>query len=346
VRIAIVNDLAMATEALRRVLMKVPAYQLAWVARDGTEAVERCRQDTPDLILMDLMMPVMDGAEATRRIMAQTPCPILIVTATIDGNFAKVFEALGAGALDVVQTPTLADGSETQGIAALKFKIEAIGRLAWGDNYYRQPIGAGRDELQARSVSGTPLIVIGASAGGPAALATILGSLPHDFPAAIVIVQHVDVQFVPLMVAWLNERSALSVRIARQGDRPLTGTALIAGTDDHLIFTDAASLGYTPEPRDSCYRPSVDVFFESVVRHWKRKVLGVLLTGMGRDGARGLKAMRDAGSLTIAQDAASCAVYGMPKAAAQLNAAVTILPLDEIANKLTHFVIPNLITQE
>ena len=271
------NDVAMATEALRRVVISVPAYHLAWLARDGTEAVERCRQDTPDLILMDLMMPVMDGAEATRRIMAQTPCPILLVTATIDGNFAKVFEALGAGALDVVQTPTLANGSEAQGIAALKFKIEAIRRLASGDNYYRPPIGAGRDELQARSVSGHPLIVIGASAGGPAALATILGSLPHDFPAAIiVIVQHVDVQFVPLMVTWLNERSALSVRIARQGDRPLTGTALIAGTRDHLIFTDPASLGYTPEPRDSCYRPSVDVFFESVVRHWKRKVLGVL----------------------------------------------------------------------
>src|SRR3984893_12399259 len=104
-RIAIVNDVAMATEALRRVLAGVPGHQLAWIARDGAEAVERCRQDTPDLILMDLMMPVMDGAEATRRIMAQSPCAILVVTATVDEHFAKVFEALGAGALDVVQTP-------------------------------------------------------------------------------------------------------------------------------------------------------------------------------------------------------------------------------------------------
>ena len=240
-RIAIVNDVAMATEALRRVVISVPAYHLAWLARDGTEAVERCRQDTPDLILMDLMMPVMDGAEATRRIMAQTPCPILLVTATIDGHFAKVFEALGAGALDVVQTPALAGSSELQGVAALKFKIEAIRRLVSGDQRHKHPSGAPKDEPQPSSASGAPLIVIGASAGGPATLATILSSLPHDFPAAIVIVQHVDAQFVPLMVAWLNERSALSVRTARQGDRPRTSTALIAGTNNHLVFTRACS---------------------------------------------------------------------------------------------------------
>jgi two-component system response regulator WspF len=341
-----VNDVEMATEALRRVLISVPAYHLAWVARDGTEAVERCRQDTPDLILMDLMMPVMDGAEATRRIMAQTPCPILVVTPTVDGHFAKVFEALGAGALDVVQTPALAGSSELQGAAALKFKIEAIRRLVSGDKGHQHPSGAPKDEPQPSSVSGDPLIVIGTSAGGPVTLATILSSLPHDFSAAIVIVQHVDAQFVPLMVAWLNERSALSVRIARQGDRPRTSTALIAGTNDHLVFTDSESLGYTPEPRDCCYRPSVDVFFESVVRHWKRKVVGVLLTGMGRDGAKGLKAIRHAGSLTVAQDAASCVVYGMPKAAAELDAAVKILPLNEIANELINFVTPKLIRQE
>lgn len=337
-RIAIVNDVAMATEALRRVVVSVPGYRLAWVARDGAEAVERCRQDTPDLILMDLMMPVMDGAESTRRIMARTPCAILVVTATLDGNFAKVFEALGAGALDVVQTPALAGISQPQGIAALKFKIEAIRRLVSGGNGHMQPGGSTGDESQSSSGSSDPLIVIGASAGGPAALATILGGLPRDFPAAIVIIQHMDAEFVPLMAAWLSERSTLSVRIARQGDRPQAGAALIAGTKDDLVFTNSQSLRYTPEAPNCCYRPSVDVFFESVVHHWKGMLAGVLLTGMGRDGARGLKAMRDAGSLTIAQDAASCVVYGMPKAAAELDAAVKILPLNEIANELKSFV--------
>src|ERR1700686_5834364 len=126
--------MAMAAEVLRRVIISVPGYELAWVACDGAEAVERCQQDTPDLILIDLMMPVMDGVEATRRIMAQNPCGILVVTATLEGHFAKVFEALGAGALDVVQTPFLAGNSPLQGIAALKFKLAAMGRLVSGDS--------------------------------------------------------------------------------------------------------------------------------------------------------------------------------------------------------------------
>jgi len=336
-RIAIVNDVAMATEALRRVLLSVPGYRLAWVAVNGAEAVEKCKQDTPDLILMDLMMPVMDGVEATRRIMASTPCGILVVTSTLDGHSTEVFEALGAGALDVVQTPVLAGYSRLQGTAALKFKLDAIGRLV-GDNRPQQPGSSAPIEPQPGSFSRTRLIAIGASAGGPAALASILGGLPREFPAAIVIVQHVDPQFVPMMATWLHQQSALSVRIVRQGDRPQANTALIAGTGDHLAFISSLSLGYSPQPRDCRYRPSIDVFFESVVRHWKGDVAGVLLTGMGRDGASGLKALREAGALTIAQDARSSAVYGMPKAAAELDAAARILPLNEIAKELVDFV--------
>jgi len=177
-------------------------------------------------------------------------------------------------------------------------------------------------------------VAIGASAGGPAALAKVLSGLPRDFPAAIVIVQHVDAEFVPLMADWLNHASALPVRIARQGDRPEAGTALIAGTNDHLVFMNPRQLGYTPEPRERNYRPSIDVFFESVVRYWNGQSAGVVLTGMGRDGANGLKAMRLAGSATIAQNAATSVVYGMPKAAAEQDAAASILPIDEIAGKL------------
>jgi two-component system response regulator WspF len=173
---------------------------------------------------------------------------------------------------------------------------------------------------------------------GPAALATILSALPRDFPAAIMIIQHVDAQFVPSMAIWLNETSGVSVRVARDGDQPQVNAALIAGTNDHLLFTNSRSLGYTPEPRDCFYRPSIDVFFQSVVRHWTGKAAGVLLTGMGRDGAKGLRAMRDSGSLTIAQDAASSVVYGMPKAAAEMHAAAKILPVNEIAGGLINFV--------
>jgi two-component system response regulator WspF len=335
VRIAIANDVAMAVEALRRVIGSVPNYRLAWVALNGADAVERCRQDTPDLILMDLIMPVMDGAEATRRIMADAPCAILIVTATLAGNSGKVFEALGAGALDVVQTPILGGNGQMEGAATLKIKIDSVGKLV---------SGAGRrfdNPTPAGSVNSTDsklqLVAIGASAGGPGALATILGALPANFPAAIVIVQHLDPEFVPLFAGWLNDRSALSVRVAQQGDRPQASTALIAQTGNHLVFVNPHSLGYVSDPRDSCYRPSVDVFFESVVRHWKGSVAGVLLTGMGKDGSSGLKALRDFGSLTIAQDSASCVVYGMPKAAAELGAVMEVLPPEKIAGGLIDF---------
>jgi two-component system response regulator WspF len=335
-RIAIVNDTATATEAMRRVIGSVPGYQLAWVAADGAGAVERCKRDTPDLILMDLIMPVMDGAEATRRIMAHTPCAILIVTASLQGHRAKVFEALGAGALDVVQTPILGGNGQLEGAAKLKFKIDAVGPLVAGAT------GAldvpSRTAAPHRPDKSLGLVAIGASAGGPAALAAILSGLPRDFPAAMVIIQHLDEQFVPALAGWLNERSALAVRAARQGDWPQAGAALVAATNDHLVLLSPHSLGYTSEPRDCCYRPSVDVFFESVVRHWKGKVAGALLTGMGRDGARGLKALRNAGSLTIAQDSASCMVYGMPKAAVELDAAMEILPLNQIAKGLVNFI--------
>jgi two-component system response regulator WspF len=178
------------------------------------------------------------------------------------------------------------------------------------------------------------LVAIGASAGGPAALATVLSGLPQDFSAAIVIIQHVDAQFASGMVEWLAQPSPLPVRVAREGDHLTVGTVLLAGTSDHLRLKASDWLGYTPEPREYVYRPSVDVFFQSICQYWPGEVVGVLLTGMGRDGALGLKALRNKGHYTIAQDKASSAVYGMPKAAAALDAAVDILPLERIAPRL------------
>jgi two-component system, chemotaxis family, response regulator WspF len=334
-RIAVVNDMLMAREALRRVIAEMPDHSLAWTARDGAEAVKRCTEDTPELILMDLIMPVMDGVEATRRIMALAPCAILVVTATVEGHTPQVFEALGAGALDAVQTPVLDVRGHLDGASTLKLKIETIRRLI-SRSSDRKHCGRLNGNLQPRSVPINPLVVIGASAGGPAALATILRGLTGDFLAPMVIVQHIDAEFAPSMASWLGRQSALAVRIACEGDQPRAGTALIASTDDHLIFLDSRNLGYTPEPRDCFYRPSVDVFFESVAGHWKGDVVAVLLTGMGRDGARGLKTLRNAGALTIAQNAESCVVYGMPKAAVELDAAVEILPLETIASCLTN----------
>jgi two-component system chemotaxis response regulator CheB/two-component system response regulator WspF len=185
-----------------------------------------------------------------------------------------------------------------------------------------------------RTGDGTPLVAIGASAGGPAVLSMLLKQFPKSFPAAIVIIQHMDAEMAPGMATWLAQDSKLTVRLAAEGDRPTAGVALIAGTSDHLVLKGPIRLGYTPEPREYVYRPSVDAFFMSVTKMWRDAAVGVLLTGMGRDGAAGLKAMRDRGFHTIAQDAATSAVYGMPKAAARLEAAVEILPIDRIATRI------------
>ena len=265
--------------------------------------------------------------------MAGTPCPILIVTVSVGSNAWRAFEAMGHGALDAVDTPSFDRGDVREGAEPLLRKIETLGRMLRDRNPGHSC--GGRRLPSSGQVHGDGLVAIGASAGGPAALATVLRGLPKDFPAAIVIVQHVDEQFAAGMAEWLGQQSALPVRLAKPGDRPRGGTVLLAGTNDHLVLRNTGQLDYTPEPLQSGYRPSVDVFFQSVSRSWRGAVVGVLLTGMGRDGALGLKALRNQGHLTIAQDRASSAVYGMPKAAAALNAAVDIVPLDRMAPRLT-----------
>jgi chemotaxis response regulator CheB len=329
VRIGIVNDLPIAVEALRRTLALAPQHQIIWVASDGTEAIAHCRDDLPDLILMDLLMPKMDGVEATRRIMSDTPCAILLVTACVDTNTPYVFDALGYGALDAIDTPVLGKDAAS-GLSPLLQKIAAIETLVGdarrGAETKRRPA--------PRAPSGAGLLAIGASAGGPAALAAVLRGLPSDFPAGVVVIQHIDEKFAPGLAEWLQHSCAMPVRLAREGDSIEPGTVLLAGRGDHLVLCAPDRLGYVAEPLELAYRPSIDEFFKSVVRHWPAEAVAVLLSGMGRDGADGLKALRDKGHHTIAQDRATSAVYGMPGAAAKIGAAVDILPLADIAPRL------------
>jgi chemotaxis response regulator CheB len=327
--IGIVNDSALAVESTRRILALQPAHRVLWVATDGAQAVDFCAAHPPDVVLMDLIMPGIDGVEATRRIVGAHPCAVLVVTDSVGAHAARVYEAMAAGALDAVDTPTFGDGKNAHAEIALLTKLDQISR--WLD----APLAGTRKHprMQA-SRAPAPLVAIGASAGGPGALATILSALPARFPAAIVIVQHVDRAFAQGMADWLDQQADLSVRVAVAGEPPQRGVALLAATNDHLRLSTHGQLEYTREPADTPYRPSVDVFFESVVRNWPHSALGVLLTGMGRDGAAGLKSMREKGHYTIAQDEATSAVYGMPKAAAELGAARAILPLAHIAAEL------------
>ena len=333
-RIAIVNDTLIASEALRRVVVTVPEYDIAWIARDGAEAIAKCAADTPDLILMDLIMPVVDGVEATRQIMKQSPCAILVVTSSVTSNAGRVFEAMGYGALDAINTPILgASGNSPGGGMELLNSIAKVARQIGKTRLY-----SGFQSAIPKCLT-PPLLAIGSSTGGPQALVTLLSGLPANFAFAVAIVQHVDAEFAPGLADWLSQKTNLSVSLAL-ADRPLeVGKVLIAATNDHLVLQSNLTLKYTKEPLDYPYRPSVDCFFESIAQYWPGKGVAVLLTGMGKDGAKGLKTLRQARWHTIAQDKSTCVVYGMPKAAAELDAAVQVLPIDSIANSCIKYLV-------
>ena len=338
IRVGIVNDMKLAAEVLRKIVVADPALEVSWIARDGAEAVVFCASNLPDIVLMDLVMPNVNGVEATRRIMAATPCPILVVTATVSGHMDLVYDAMGAGAVDVTTTPIVGDQRGLDSGEELRRKIQSvwqISRLARSP-----PVPEPRSARHAlsslsgqsrRSDSAPPLLAIGASTGGPAALAKVLGELPADFPAAVAIVQHIDHDFVDGLATWLASTSRLPVAVARGGERLRRGRVLLADAGRHLVLDAHGALQYTQDPKGSLHCPSVDVFFNSVALHAPPGSCGLLLTGMGRDGATGLLAIREAGHQTVAQDQASSVVYGMPGAAAALGAARHILPLGRLA---------------
>ena len=329
-RIAVVNDTEVAVEILSRIIASVPGYEIAWTAPGGEAAVEKCARDKPDLILMDLIMPVMDGVEATARIMKNSPCAILVVTASIDANAEKVFEAMGHGALDAVCTPVLVGKEKFEGQEELLKKIATIGKLIGKNNIVKK---AEQEKAPARRII-PEIVAIGSSTGGPKALSLILSGLPENLGAALVIVQHVDAKFAGGLAEWLNDQTRLKVVLAEEGIHPEENVVYVAGTNDHLVLEENMTFSYTVEPRDYPYRPSVDTFFSSLESHWPGKGTAVLLTGIGKDGANGLLALKKAGWHTIAQDEESSVVYGMPKTAAELGAAREILPLREIGNAI------------
>jgi two-component system, chemotaxis family, response regulator WspF len=322
VKIAIVDEPRHA-ELVKLAILLGGEHEVAWLADSETTLTERCSALVPDLVLLNVDLPSVDGQAATRRLVQAGSA--VLVTAAGQADPARVFEAIGHGALDAI---SLQDAMFPEPMSRLLLpKIAAVAR--WIGKGSVKGLAASDDSSVCQR-----LIAIGASAGGPAALSVVLGGLSRRLPAGIVVVQHLGEDFTVGIAEWLRRSTELDVRVAREGDRPAAGTVLVAGGNDHLIFKPGARLGYSPEPREKIYRPSIDVFFDSVCRLWRGTAVGVLLTGMGRDGAQGLQTLRARGHHTIAQDEATSAVYGMPKAAAALNAAVDILPLDRIAGRI------------
>lgn len=331
-RVGIVNDLALAREVLRRVVVGVPGYSVAWLAEDGDVAVARAAADRPDVVLMDLVMPKVDGVEATRRIMRECPCPVLVVTASVSTNYALACRAMGAGALDAVDTPTFGPGGGIQNAEKL------VARLAQLEVELTDLSASGlMAPIRAPAAQGAqPLFVLlGASTGGPEALAHVLSAFPKGSPATVLIAQHIAADFAPALVQQLATYCRLPVRAAKGGDAPEPGTVYVAASNDHLELAPDGTLRYTAHPQASPYRPSVDVLFASCAARATRLGAAALLTGMGRDGAEGLLRLRAAGWYTVAQDEATSVVKdGMPKAAVDKRAAVEVLPLQHIGETL------------
>jgi two-component system, chemotaxis family, response regulator WspF len=325
-RVGVVHGSPSMATSLMRVVALRASDSVLWSTASGIEAVSLCAKQKPDVVLLDLMASGIDGVEVTRRIMAGSPCAILIVTSSLHANVSRVFEAMGHGALDVLDVPPLTSGDLQKDAQPLLTKLATISRL----------IGDTKKEVAApvEIANSLPLVAIGASTGGPPVLATILRGLTPAVRATIVVVQHVDERFTAGLTGWLSDQSGLPVTVATEGQRLTRGHVFVAGTSDHLVFKSAERLGYTTDPVECVYRPSVDVFLRSAVRWWRGDLVGILLTGMGSDGAIGLKEMRIRGHHTIAQDEATSAVYGMPKAAALLNAAVDVLPIERIAGRV------------
>lgn len=340
IRILIVDDSPSVREFLRHILEKAGGFEIVGEAADGGRAVDLAVTLRPDVIAMDISMPVLDGLAATRAIMAARPTPIVIVSGHwIPEEVARTFEALGAGALAILEKPRFGspafERQEKQLVTTLRLMsgVRVVSRQARGSA--PRPVQAKAEPLrQARCEA----VAMGASTGGPQALRAILSALPAGFAAPIAVVQHISRGFLPGLVQWLDDHSSLTVSIAADGQAMKPGTAYFAPDDRHMIVTRDLTIRLSEDPPIGTLRPSVGPLFHSMAEALGDRAIGVLLTGMGRDGARELLLMRERGALTIAQDECTSIVHGMPGEAIRLGAATHVLPLEEIAAKLLRMV--------
>src|SRR6266567_121739 len=326
IKVLLADDSAVVRTVLKDIFHATPDITVVGEATNGLEGVALTERLKPDLIVMDIMMPVMDGLAAIEIIMARCPTPILVLSATMDDkevNYA--FTAIKKGALDVMEKPR-SNGFDHNGEFSARI-VEKVRMLARIKVIRRWPGTRTPVELKSGYQGGSrDILAIGASTGGPKAVMRILKSLPADFNAAIFIVQHIASGFARGFSQWLDHDSAIRVRLAVDGQVFKTGEALVAPNDCHMISAKGKVRLVQGEPVNCC-RPSIDVFFNSLAEEEGARVVGVLLTGMGKDGAQGLHRIKEQGGVTIVQDETSCVVFGMPKAAIALNAVEEILPL-------------------
>ncbi len=343
IKVLIVDDSKVVQELMEHILTSDPDIRIVGIASSGKEAIKLTREKRPDIITMDFHMPDMDGSDATRTIMETTPTPIIIVSGSIGTTDIKhSFDLIESGALAVVLRPP---GIQHPGFNnARKELIQTIKLMAEVKvvrHYNRKNkvslksfVIPSENELKRE----LKLVAIGASTGGPAALQKILSGLPKEFPLPVVIVQHISSGFLAGFVQWLSISSGIPLQIASDGEKIKAGTAYMAPDGFHLGVQQGLVIMLSTLPPENGLRPSVDHLFRSVAQVVGKNAIGVLLTGMGKDGASELKGMRDSGAITIAQDEESSVIFGMPGEAVKIGAAGHVLPIDRIAEFLNELV--------
>jgi two-component system chemotaxis response regulator CheB len=337
IRVLVVEDSRTVRARLLEVLASDPELVVVGEAHDGKQAIERCRELRPDVITMDMMLPVMTGLAATEYIMAHFPTPILIVSSSTNrGELFRTYEALAAGAVDVLEKPA-ADEPEGAWEARFLSTLKLVSRIKVITHLRARTAARATDALATlgRAASGAErtcaVVGVGASTGGPGALAEVLRRLPADFSIPVLLVLHIGEPFGRSFAEWLQGQIGRPVAYAEEGEAiaAARGRVLMAPPERHLVVR-GAGVRLTNDPERHSCRPSVDVLFESMAAEYRAGASACLLTGMGRDGAAGLLAIHRAGGLTIAQDEATSVVYGMPREAVLMGAASLVLPLPEI----------------
>jgi two-component system chemotaxis response regulator CheB len=346
IRVLLVDDSPLVLHVLQRMLSRFSEIKVVGTAADGREALELVPTLNPDVICTDLHMLVMDGLEFTCAVMDKYPRPILVVSVSVEPGSPNVFRLLEAGAVDILPKPRDIMNGDMDRLAnelASKIRILAGVKVFRRHNTYgvvttkHLPERTVIPNLPAMSLgTRTPfrIVVIGASTGGPQAFRNILGQLPANFPLPVVCVQHIGSSFLSELVAWLAEVTPLPVRKAKSGEIPHAGVVYFAPEDTHLELDDGGHFVLSATESIDGHRPSVTATMCSVARCFGAATVGVLLTGMGRDGADGMASITASGGVTIAQDEASSTVYGMPKQAVELGVVKYVLPLEQIAPML------------
>ncbi|MDT8444156.1 MAG: chemotaxis-specific protein-glutamate methyltransferase CheB [Desulfuromonadales bacterium] len=332
IRILIADDSELTRIVLRDLLSQDADFEIVGEVNNGRAAVEQTARLKPDLVIMDVMMPIMGGLEAVAEIMAATPTPILMLSANTDPQDSRsAFAAVKLGALDVMAKPSgVATRAFSQIASQLIVKVKSLSRIRV-IHHYRAQRPKWEKATVPLPVGPRRILAIGASTGGPKAVLQLLQELPGDLDAAVLIVQHIADGFAPGFAVWLNRESALAVRLAEPGSELQPGTVLVAPNKVHLTIKSNRIVLENSPPLHNC-RPAVDAMFHSLAgQQLAAETVAVLLTGMGTDGAVGLGALKKQGAYTIAQNEASCAIFGMPRAAIESGAVTRILPLEDIA---------------